>query len=172
MLPKIKFVKHVGKIIKRFKMLALKIKKYFMLQLHHFSGKLNATYQEIKRKKLLGVLTICIFFIAWVLLGSSDAFLFAVFFIFLFFKLDRRILLVPAIILLASCPVFLHYKQDSKATNAAVFAYYLLMMVFMLLVFDFGGYNFFKKIIIKLKHRQIIINKWLKKSKTFFSFWV
>jgi len=45
-----------------------------------------------------------------------------------FFILDSRLAAGGALVLLASCPFFLIFKEDSLAENAAIYAYYFLII--------------------------------------------
>ncbi|MCX6739606.1 MAG: hypothetical protein NTZ49_00050 [Candidatus Parcubacteria bacterium] len=159
MAEKIIYRKKISKIFKLFKKFKPRVEKYCQLGLDCLVNTSRVVYLQVKKEKLYGFLIIIVFIIIWLLINFATACLVTLFLVFLCYKWDRRILLAPALILLISCPIFLHLKQDNYAILAAVYAYYLLLMIFTLLVFDFRGYNLFNK-----------IKKWLKKLKaSFFS---
>lgn len=60
--------------------------------------------------------------------STEAAMLWGLFLGFLFFRLDKRILGSIAIMFLATCPFLLAFSKTNLAEQAAVYAYYLLVM--------------------------------------------
>jgi hypothetical protein len=64
------------------------------------------------------------------------AFFTAIFVVFLFFRIDPRILGIVAIALLVSIPLFQYYEMNERAEQMAVYVYFLLVIIVVLQILD------------------------------------
>jgi hypothetical protein len=61
-------------------------------------------------------------------LGLQASFFWGVFFLFLIYDFDNRIIGWLAILTLVACPIYLSVKQDAIAEQFAVFAFFFLVI--------------------------------------------
>lgn len=94
--------------------------------------------QDIKMKRYYWVLILI--FVALLLIWqfSLEAiFLLPLFLAFVLYAWDSRIIATGALVSLASCPILLLAKQDARAEQMAVYAYYFLVMTVVLQITEF-----------------------------------
>ena len=75
--------------------------------------------------------TLAVVFIFWFLewlWGFEASFFISLFFLFLLFHWDYRILIVFALLFLLSCPFYLIFEKQFRAEQMAIYAYYFLFI--------------------------------------------
>lgn len=93
--------------------------------------------KDIYNKKLRILLAIGLAIGAYCLWGLSSGLLWFLFLVFLFCAWDNRVIAFIALMFLCSCPVLLEMKQDKTAEEMAVYAYFFLVMVVVLQIFEY-----------------------------------
>ncbi len=113
-----------------------------------FKALMRAWKDILLRKKLQTVLLSIILslLLLWQLSDGIIVFT-TIFFIFLLYKWDIRIIVGASFIFLASCPVLVIYKRENIAELTAVYAYYFLLMVVILQVKEYLEESRKKKIV-------------------------
>ncbi|OGG51395.1 hypothetical protein A2704_03440 [Candidatus Kaiserbacteria bacterium RIFCSPHIGHO2_01_FULL_54_36b] len=94
------------------------------------------------RSMLLGhwwkaLLLVNIFVLAFLFFGIISAILWSVFFAFVFYRWDTRIIGSFAILALTACPILLALEEKAFAEQMAVYAYYFLVMTVLLQIIEF-----------------------------------
>ena len=75
--------------------------------------------------------TLVVIFIFWFLewrWGFEASFFISIFFLFLLFHWDYRILIAFALLFLLSCPFYLIFEKQFRAEQMAIYAYYFLFI--------------------------------------------
>ena len=89
--------------------------------------------QDIFKKKLRTILLVIILALMLMWKASYEAIaLWMLFFSFLFYGWENRIIAGFALLFLASCPFLLIYKREDLAETMAIYAYYFLVMTVVL----------------------------------------
>ncbi|MCX6759622.1 MAG: hypothetical protein NT012_03620 [Candidatus Nealsonbacteria bacterium] len=96
------------------------------------------TRKDISRKKLHTILLIIILTLLLMWKFSIETvILWMIFFTFLLYKWDSRILVGVVLAFLASCPILLVFKKEDIAEQMAIYAYCFLAMAVILQVVEF-----------------------------------
>jgi|SRR3989344_5778686 len=69
--------------------------------------------------------------------GAPAGGLWLIFWVFLFYRLDSRVVVILSLVLMASCPIMLGFKEKELAEIIAAYAYLLLVIAMSLQVVDY-----------------------------------
>ncbi|MFH1744581.1 MAG: LytR C-terminal domain-containing protein [bacterium] len=93
--------------------------------------------KDIRKKKSSTILLIIILFLFLIWKSNIELFIFSmIFFIFLLYNWNSRILGWPISLFLASCPFFLMAKKQDLAEQMAIYAYYFLIITVILQIIE------------------------------------
>ena len=92
---------------------------------------------DIGAKKWKFIVALVAGFIALLLFGLSSAVLWLIFFSFLFYKWDDRILGTIAILFLIACPILSAFNLNAIEEQSAVFAFFFLVMTVALQIVEY-----------------------------------
>jgi len=92
---------------------------------------------ELRAKPLRGLIAIAIGVAMGLWLGPRAGVLWFLFCLFLVYEWENRVFGVAALLCLAACPVLLAVKQDARAEEVAVYAYFFLVMTVALQIVEF-----------------------------------
>jgi hypothetical protein len=116
---------------------------FFILLLYGWDGGIvlktpKKEGKDISRKNLHTILLIIILtlFLIWKF-SIETVILWMIFFTFLLYKWDSRILVGVVLAFLASCPILLIFKKEDIAEQMAIYAYCFLAMTVVLQVVEF-----------------------------------
>jgi len=103
----------------------LEIKKFIKLQVIKI---FKRTKEDIINKKVYTVLLIVIFGLLFWKFAFKVAILWTIFWLFLFYNWEDRVLAGIALVLLVGCPIFLITGRKVIAEQIAIYAYYFIVM--------------------------------------------
>ena len=92
---------------------------------------------ELRAKPLRGLIALAIGVAMGLWLGPRAGVLWFLFCLFLVYEWEKRVFGVAALLCLAGCPVLLALKQDARAEEIAVYAYFFLVMTVALQIVEF-----------------------------------
>ena len=133
----------IKKIIKFFipvnpsRFISIKIKQTFVLTIFWIIKSAKRAIADIKKNKTYGILLVIFFILIFWKISLSVALLWVLFFSFLFYKWENRVIIGLGLLSLIACPFLLAGGKQEMAEMIAVFAYYFLAMGVALQIIEF-----------------------------------
>lgn len=97
--------------------------------------------KDVLEKKYSSILLIILFVFLYWKINLTAAALGILFFAFILYKWDSRIIAVLALACLGACPFLLIFKKESSAENFAIYAYYFLVITIILQIVEYKRAN-------------------------------
>jgi hypothetical protein len=93
--------------------------------------------KDIRNKKYRGLVVLVPFVGCYSLWGFASALMWCLFFSFLFYDWENRIIAVFALVSLIICPILLIFGMESAANRVAEYVYFFLLMTVILQIVEY-----------------------------------